>query len=68
MGMVKHPRPVRAPQRVLVGQPVVPVQDPVTTFAEITAAAKAHLPGVTVRRRVFFRYTLRWDKPGLARS
>jgi 2-polyprenyl-3-methyl-5-hydroxy-6-metoxy-1,4-benzoquinol methylase len=22
-----------------------------------------HLPGATVRRRLFFRYTLRWDKP-----
>lgn len=60
MGMIKHPRLARhAPD----GQPVVPVTDPTTTFAEITAAARTHLPGVTVRRRMFFRYTLRWDKP-----
>jgi hypothetical protein len=39
------------------------VMDPTTTFAEITKAAIAHLPGSTVRRRLFFRYTLRWEKP-----
>jgi hypothetical protein len=33
------------------------------TLAQITAAARARLPGVTLRRRLFFRYTLRWDKP-----
>jgi hypothetical protein len=43
--------------------PVAPVKDPVATFAEIRAAARTRLPGVTVRRRLFFRYTLRWDKP-----
>jgi hypothetical protein len=41
----------------------MPTKDPVATFAEIRTAARARLPGVTVRRRVFFRYTLRWDKP-----
>jgi hypothetical protein len=45
------------------GQPAMPVRDPATTPAEITAAARTHLPGATVRRRLFFRYTLRWDKP-----
>jgi hypothetical protein len=25
--------------------------------------AQARLPGSVVRRRLFFRYTLRWDKP-----
>ena len=38
-------------------------QDPATTLAEITAAARIHLPGVTLRRRLPFRCTLRWDKP-----
>ena len=33
-------------------------------FAEIEKAARAHLPGSTVRRRLFFRYTLLWEKPG----
>jgi hypothetical protein len=41
----------------------VPVMDPATTFAEIAKAARAHLPGSTVRRRLFFRYTLLWEKP-----
>ncbi|HEX6519042.1 MAG TPA: class I SAM-dependent methyltransferase [Streptosporangiaceae bacterium] len=63
MGMVKHPRPALQPPRCPDGQPVMPVRDPVTTFAEIKTAARAHLPGVAARRRVFFRYTLRWDRP-----
>jgi SAM-dependent methyltransferase len=63
MGMIKHPRAALLSQRGPDGQPVVPVRDPVTTFAEIRSAARAHLPGVTVRRRLFFRYTLRRDKP-----
>lgn len=61
LGMIKHPRPASLPQHALE-QPVMPVLDPATTFAEITTAARAHLPGSVVRRRLFFRYTLRWDK------
>jgi SAM-dependent methyltransferase len=63
MGMIKHPRPARLQQRTFDEQPVMPVMDPGTTLAEITKAARGHLPGSTVRRRLFFRYTLRWDKP-----
>jgi SAM-dependent methyltransferase len=62
MGLIKHPRPVGQAERDAVGQ-AVPVRDSDTTLAEITAAARAHLPGAVVRRRLFFRYTLRWDKP-----
>ena len=62
-GLVKHPRPVRPADRAATGQPVMPVRDPATTLAEIAAAADACLPGAVVRRRLFFRYTLRWDKP-----
>jgi SAM-dependent methyltransferase len=65
MGMIKHPRPARVQQRILDEQPVMPVMDPATTFAEITTAARAQLPGSMVRRRLFFRYTLRWDKTSL---
>jgi SAM-dependent methyltransferase len=61
MGLIKHPRRV-CPGGPAPGQPVMPVRDPAATLAEITAAARAHLPGATVRRRLFFRYTLRWDK------
>src|ERR1700728_4331400 len=64
MGMIKHPRPVRPPERTPDTQPAVPVMDPTTTFAELAKAARAHLPGSTVRRRLFFRYTLLWEKPG----
>jgi ubiquinone/menaquinone biosynthesis C-methylase UbiE len=62
MGMIKHPSPARTQGRV-DEHPVMPVMDPVTTIAEITKVARAQLPGSTVRRRLFFRYTLRWDKP-----
>ena len=63
MGLIRHPRPARQAGGPAPGQPVMPVRDPATTLAEITAAATARLPGATVRRRLFFRYTLRWDKP-----
>lgn len=63
MGMIKHPRAVRPPQRTLDEQPVMPMMDPATTVADIAKAARAHLRGSTVRRRLFFRYTLRWEKP-----
>jgi SAM-dependent methyltransferase len=63
MGLIKHPRPARPRDRRPAGQPVMPVKDPATTLAEITAAVRARLPNATIRRRLFFRYTLRWDKP-----
>lgn len=63
MGLIKHPRAAHPVEGVAAGQPVMPVQDPSTTLAEIAAAADACLPGTTIRRRLFFRYTLRWDKP-----
>jgi SAM-dependent methyltransferase len=63
VGMIRHPRPARRPERASQGQPVMPVKDPATTLAEIVTAARARLPGSRVRRRLFFRYTLRWDKP-----
>jgi len=63
MGMIKHPRAARSTQRSVHAQPVMPMKDPASTIAEITKSANAHLPGSTVRRRLFFRYTLRWEKP-----
>jgi len=63
VGLVKHPRPARPADGAAAGQPVMPVRDPSATVAEIAAAAGARLPGAAVRRRLFFRYTLRWDKP-----
>ena len=66
MGLVKHPRPARPARPAggpTAGEPAMPVRDPATTLAQITPAARTHLPGATLRRRLFFRYTLRWDKP-----
>lgn len=63
MGVVKHPRPARQPDLAAERRPVMPVRDPACTVAEIAAAVSARLPGATIRRRLYFRYTLRWDKP-----
>jgi 2-polyprenyl-3-methyl-5-hydroxy-6-metoxy-1,4-benzoquinol methylase len=63
MGLVKHPRPALQPGRKPNGEPVMPVRDPALTVPEIAAAASMRLPGSTIRRRLYFRYTLRWDKP-----
>jgi SAM-dependent methyltransferase len=63
MGLIKHPRPARPAGESAAGEPVMPVRDPSATVAEIAAAASPRLPGATIRRRLFFRYTLRWDKP-----
>lgn len=63
VGLVKHPRAARPADGAAAGQPVMPVRDPSATVAEIAASAGARLPGAAVRRRLFFRYTLRWDKP-----
>lgn len=41
----------------------MPVRDPDTTLAEIRTAAADLLPGAVIRRRVFWRYTLRWRRP-----
>jgi SAM-dependent methyltransferase len=65
MGLIRHPRRARPADGAAAGQPAMPLRDPVLTVAEITAAARAHLPGASIRRRLFFRFTLRWDKPQL---
>jgi SAM-dependent methyltransferase len=62
VGLIKHPRPAR-PAGEAHDEPIMPVRDPSTTLAEIATTASACLPGATIRRRLFFRYTLRWDKP-----
>ena len=63
VGLIRHPRRARPPHGSAAGQPVMPVSAPATTLAEIAAAARTRLPGAALRRRLFFRYTLRWDKP-----
>jgi SAM-dependent methyltransferase len=41
-----------------------PPARPRHSYREIAAIAAAALPGVTFRRRLYFRYTLVWRKPG----
>jgi SAM-dependent methyltransferase len=67
MGLLKHPRAARPADGPAAGEPLMPIRAPAATLAEITAAAAAQLPGATVRRRLFFRYTLRWDKPSVTK-
>jgi 2-polyprenyl-3-methyl-5-hydroxy-6-metoxy-1,4-benzoquinol methylase len=62
-GMIRHPRRARPAHGSAGGQPLMPIRDPAATLAEITTAASTFLPGTVIRRRLFFRYTLRWDKP-----
>ena len=61
VGLLKHPRPVRGGPR----PPDMPVRMPIETFDEVRALAERVLPGVRVRRRLFFRYTLAWDSSAL---
>jgi hypothetical protein len=61
MGLIRHPRSAR-PADEADYEPIMPVRDPSTTLAEIAATASARLPGATIRRRLFFRYTLGWGQ------
>jgi SAM-dependent methyltransferase len=58
VGFVKHPRAAPAPTTAVPG---VPIRDPEEDFAEVRSVAERVLPGSRMRRRLFFRYTLRWD-------
>ena len=60
VGFAKHPRAVRGPAPAAD----VPIRDPEETFAQVREVAERVLPGARVRRRLFFRYTLRWDRAG----
>lgn len=42
----------------------MPVKDPIDTYAEIVAAAAEFTPGALLRRRLFFRCSLLWRRPG----
>jgi len=45
------------------GGPDAPVMDPDMTWMEVRAIARRLLPGVSYRRHLLFRYSLRWSKP-----
>ncbi|MGW4101232.1 class I SAM-dependent methyltransferase [Mycobacterium sp. NPDC004974] len=60
IGLIKHPRPVP-------GDPVpppFPVRDPQLSFDELQAVAHQVMPGAAMRRRLAFRHTICWTKPG----
>ena len=57
MGLILHPR---ADAAVPAGM-TAPARDPRETLDEITEAAGRILPGVRIRRGLFFRYTLVWQ-------
>ena len=46
------------------GTPGMPVRDPALTTRQVRARARAVLPGVRVRRLLFWRYSLVWRRPG----
>jgi SAM-dependent methyltransferase len=57
VGLIKHPH---AADESL--PPPFPVAEPTMSYSEIKATARELLPGVKLRRRLFFRYTLEWTK------
>ncbi|MGO1975022.1 MAG: class I SAM-dependent methyltransferase [Propionibacteriaceae bacterium] len=57
MGMIKHPR--RSDGRA--ADPF-PVRDPELSFDELRSVTGSMLPGSQLRRRLCFRYTLRWQQ------
>ncbi|MFC9894692.1 class I SAM-dependent methyltransferase [Nocardia sp. NPDC127579] len=60
LGLLKHPRVAeRLPHAM-----TAPTAPPRETLTDIRAAARAHLPGARIRRRLFWRYSLVYDKPG----
>lgn len=57
MGLILHPR---ADGSLPAGM-TAPARDPQETFDEIGQVARRLLPGVRIRRGLFFRYTLVWQ-------
>ncbi|MGN7979072.1 class I SAM-dependent methyltransferase [Microbacterium sp. 22195] len=59
IGLLRHPRrAVRHPEHM-----TSPVAEASQTFEDIRAAASAVLPGIRMRRRLFWRYTAFWIAP-----
>ncbi len=60
VGFIKHPRRAAG-----VGpRPPVPVRDATASLGELKRIARDLLPGAAFRRRLFFRHTIHWTKPG----
>ncbi len=45
------------------GSSGAPIKEPDMTWGQVRATANTLLPGVRYRRRLLWRYSLRWDKP-----
>jgi len=59
VGLIRHP----ARAAVVPAHMQAPTADPAETFDEIRDVASDVLPGVKVRRRLFWRYTAHWCAP-----
>lgn len=46
------------------GGPGLVVREPEESYAEVRSTARGLLPGMRYRRRLFYRYSLRWARPG----
>jgi SAM-dependent methyltransferase len=59
IGILKHPRPTTARPESMTA----PVADPEHSYLEIRAALRRELPGIRMRRRLFWRYVAEWRAP-----
>lgn len=64
IGMLLHPRPDGTMPLGMTARAI----DPEQTLEEIREVAGRVLPGVRIRRGLFFCYTLTWQQPLHARS
>lgn len=60
VGFMKHPRRTSG----VDPRPPVPVRDASVSLDELKRIAGDILPGAVFRRRLFFRHTISWTKPG----
>lgn len=58
VGFIKHPRVAAGS----IDEPF-PVAAPEVSFSELAATVALLLPGALLRRRLFFRHTLVWERP-----
>ncbi|MEL7977092.1 class I SAM-dependent methyltransferase [Isoptericola sp. F-RaC21] len=65
VGMIKHPRVVRAAadDDLADDAPPVPMRSADESYGEVRDTARRVLPGARFRQRLFFRYTLEWTRP-----
>lgn len=59
IGLIRHPaRATSVPVHMQA-----PIAEPSESFSEIRALARESLPGIRMRRRLFWRYTASWSAP-----